>query len=99
MPAFDPYHKWLSIPPAEQPPNHYRLLGVNQFEADAAVISNAADQRMDFLKSVQTGEHGPLSQDLLNQVAQAKLYLLDVNKKLAYDATLRQRLLDHSISQ
>jgi len=23
---FDPYHKWLGIPPAEQPLNHYRLL-------------------------------------------------------------------------
>ena len=91
MPAFDPYHKWLGIPPAEQPPNYYRLLGVNRFEADVAVISNAADQRMAFLKSVQTGEHGPLSQDLLNQVAQAKLCLLDVNKKLAYDATLRHQ--------
>ena len=25
---FDPYHKWLGIPPEEQPPNYYRLLGV-----------------------------------------------------------------------
>ena len=24
---FDPYHIWLGIPPEEQPPNHYRLLG------------------------------------------------------------------------
>lgn len=23
---FDPYHKWLGIPPKDQPPNHYRLL-------------------------------------------------------------------------
>ena len=25
---FDPYYKWLGIPPEEQPPNHYRLLGI-----------------------------------------------------------------------
>jgi hypothetical protein len=25
--AFDPYHKWLAIPPEEQPPHHYRLWG------------------------------------------------------------------------
>ena len=25
--AIDPYHKWLGIPPHEQPANHYRLLG------------------------------------------------------------------------
>lgn len=23
---FDPYHRWLGIPPSEQPANHYRLL-------------------------------------------------------------------------
>ena len=91
MPAFDPYYKWLGIPPEDQPPSHYRLLGINLFEADAAVISNAADQRMAFLKSVQTGEHVQHSQDLLNQVAQAKLCLLDAGKRRAYDATLGDR--------
>jgi hypothetical protein len=25
---FDPYHRWLGIPPQEQPPNHYRLLAL-----------------------------------------------------------------------
>ena len=28
--AFDPYHKWLGIPPKQQPPDHYRLLGVER---------------------------------------------------------------------
>ena len=28
MDGFDPYRKWLGIPPQEQPPNHYRLLGI-----------------------------------------------------------------------
>ena len=36
--SFDPYHKWLSIPPEEQPPNHYRLLGTKPFESDLDVI-------------------------------------------------------------
>ena len=43
MNAFDPYHKWLAIPPEEQPPNHYRLLGFPQFEFDADVIEGAAE--------------------------------------------------------
>ena len=38
MPAFDAYYKWLSIPPDEQPPNHYRLLGVPLLESDLDVI-------------------------------------------------------------
>ena len=42
--AFDPYRKWLGIPVQDQPPNHYRLLGIELFEADPDVISNAADE-------------------------------------------------------
>jgi hypothetical protein len=42
MTAFNPYHKFLAIPPAEQPPNHCRLLGVALFEADLDVIEAAA---------------------------------------------------------
>ena len=91
MATFDPYHHWLGIPPEEQPPNHYRLLGIKPFETSIYAIRNAADQRMAFLKSMQTGEHVQFSQDLLNQVAQAKLCLLDLNKRLPYDARLRQQ--------
>jgi hypothetical protein len=43
MAPFGPYHKWLAIPPEEQPPNHYRLLGLPQFESDADVIEGAAE--------------------------------------------------------
>ena len=48
---FDPYHVWLGIPPEEQPPNHYRLLGLRPLETNADVISNALDQRRAFLRS------------------------------------------------
>ena len=41
--GFDPYHRWLSIPPSEQPANHYRLLGVAAYEANVEVIQNAAE--------------------------------------------------------
>ena len=54
---FDPYYRWLAIPPEEQPPNHYRLLGVKLFETDEDVISAAVDQRMMHLRSFQTGPH------------------------------------------
>jgi hypothetical protein len=90
--AFDPYHKWLGIPPAEQPPNHYRLLGISLFESDADVIEAAADQRMTHLRSLQTGQHGPLSQKLLNETATAKLCLLQPDRRAQYDTMLRQQL-------
>lgn len=90
--AFDPYHKWLGIPPEEQPPNHYRLLGIAVFEDDPDVIEAAADQRMMHLRSYQVGQRGALSQKLLNEVAAAKICLLSPQNKAAYDATLRANL-------
>ena len=35
---FDPYQKWLGIPPAEQPPTHYRLLNLPQGDYQVLVI-------------------------------------------------------------
>ena len=89
---FDPYYKWLGIPPAEQPPNHYRLLGINLFESDPEVVQAAADQRMIHLRSFQTGQNSALSQKLLNETAAAKICLLRNDRKAQYDAELRARL-------
>lgn len=91
--AFDPYHKWLGIPAEEQPPNHYRLLAIKLFEEDLEVIEHAGDRQMAHLRTFQAGRHGPMSQKLLNEVAAAKICLLNTQKKAAYDAQLR-RLLD-----
>ncbi len=85
---FDAYHKWLGIPPGHQPPDHYRLLGLRRFEADAEVIGNASDQRMRFLRTLQTGAHAAESQRLLNEVARARVTLLDPARKAGYDAVL-----------
>ena len=81
MPNFDPYHKWLAIPPQEQPPNHYRLLGVQLFESDPDVIASAADQRMAKIRSFQTGTHADLSQQILNELAAARVCLFNPEKK------------------
>lgn len=66
---FDPYHKWLAIPPKDQPPSHYRLLGVELFEPDLDVIESAADQRMAHVRSFQTGQNSAASQRILNELA------------------------------
>src|SRR5437764_9036048 len=89
---FDPYHVWLGIPPEEQPPNHYRLLGLRLFEANADVISNALDQRRAYLRSVQAGKRAAASQQLLNEVSAAGVCLLDPLKKQKYDDELRFKL-------
>ncbi|MDY0169207.1 MAG: protein kinase [Thermoguttaceae bacterium] len=89
---FDPYHQWLGIPPEDQPPNHYRLLAIPLFEPDPNVIENAADRQMAHLRVFQAGKHGKLSQQLLNEVAAARVALLNAEKKAAYDARLRAEM-------
>ncbi|KKN80757.1 hypothetical protein LCGC14_0325630 [marine sediment metagenome] len=89
MSGFDAYHKWLGIPPKEQPPSHYRLLGIALHESDLDVIDHAADQRMIHLQTFQMGEHGHVSQQLLNEVSAARKCLLDSAKKRHYDEGLK----------
>lgn len=86
---FDPYHIWLGIPPKDQPPHHYRLLGIELFESHADVIDAAATRQSAYLQSVATGEHRAESQRLLTEIAAARKCLLNPNRKAAYDAELR----------
>ncbi|MCL4190885.1 MAG: hypothetical protein KJZ87_04000 [Thermoguttaceae bacterium] len=87
--VFDPYYIWLGIPPEEQPPHYYRLLGLRAFETNADAIGHAADQRMTLLRTFQTGKHTDESQRLLNEVALARVTLLNPDKKAAYDQQLQ----------
>lgn len=89
MEAFDPYYEWLGIPPKDQPPHAYRLLGLELFESNPRVIDSAAEQRMLLLKSRQGGPQQADSQRLLNEVAQAQRLLLDADRKKIYDDQLR----------
>jgi hypothetical protein len=96
--TFDAYYTWLGIPPAEQPANHYRLLGLQLFEASRDVIDNAADRQMVHVRTYQTGKHAALSQKILNEISAARLCLLDDHRRAAYDEQLRARL-KHSPAQ
>jgi len=89
-PNFDPYHKWLGIPPEHQPPNHYRLLGLELFESDPDVIESAAMRQMSHVRSFAISKHSEVSQSLLNEIAEAKLSLLPPERKKIYDEKLRK---------
>lgn len=86
---FNPYHVWLSIPAQELPANHYRLLGVPLFEASADAIDSAADRQMSHLRTFQSSKNGKLAEQLLNEVAAARVCLLDPKQREAYDEKLR----------
>jgi hypothetical protein len=89
--TFDPYHKWLGIPPSEQPPHHYRLLGINPFEDDPEVIQAGADRQMGHVRNYQI-KFPDDSERVLNELAAALVCLLDPRKRADYDARLRKRL-------
>jgi hypothetical protein len=90
--SFDGYHVWLGIPASEQPPNHYRLLGIAVFEADRDVIDHAADRQMAHVRTFQAGKNGATSQQILNALAAARVCLLNADKKKTYDEQLRAKL-------
>jgi hypothetical protein len=92
MSEFDPYHKWLGIAPKDQPPNHYRLLGLQNYESDLEVVLGAVMRQSAHLKTFQLGQHAALTQKILNEVSAAKVCLLDPQRKAAYDDRLREDL-------
>ena len=90
--GFDPLHQWLGIPPEEQPPHHYRLLGIALFESSPEVIESAADRQMVFLRTLYGGPFASYAQKLLNEVSAARVCLLNPQTKAQYDAWLRQQI-------
>ena len=61
-------------------------------EDNVETIGQAADRLMGYLRTLQIGKHAALSQRLLNEVATARVCLLDPAKKAAYDQQLREQL-------
>jgi pSer/pThr/pTyr-binding forkhead associated (FHA) protein len=90
--SLDVYHVWLGIPPEDQPPHHYRLLGIPLWESDPQVIVMAAQRQMAHVKTFSIGPHSERSQEILNQLARAKVCLLNPVRRAMYDAALRTKL-------
>lgn len=84
----DVYQVWLDIPVGERPVDHYRLLGLRQFETDTATIANAADRVQAHVEQFRSGVHADACGRLFSEIQQARECLLDPVKRQAYDATL-----------
>ncbi|MFO0881110.1 MAG: hypothetical protein U0840_27620 [Gemmataceae bacterium] len=85
---FDPYHRWLSIPPDQRPPTYYQLLGIAPGETDTEVIEEAAVRQTTHVRSYQMGRYSEISTAILNEIAQARAVLLHPDKRRDYDARL-----------
>ncbi|HZZ73095.1 MAG TPA: hypothetical protein VFE24_12645 [Pirellulales bacterium] len=86
---FDPYRAWLGIPPPEQPPNFYRLLGLPLFEANIAKITKETERRVVHLRKFQTGPHAAPAQKLTQEILAARDCLIHPDGRAQYDAMLR----------
>ena len=85
---FDPYHRWLGVPPGARPPTHYQLLGVAPGEADAEVIHAAAVRQTAYVRNFQSGPRAADASRVLSELAEARLTLTDPARRRQYDARL-----------
>jgi len=99
MDGYDVYHLWLGIPREEQPPTHYRLLGVPLFERNEEVIRNAADRQRSHVKRLGVNQFQTVGQELLNEIEVARICLLRPEKRTAYDDKIRTAMLKRSAAQ
>jgi hypothetical protein len=86
---FNPYREWLGIDAPTQPPNHYQLLGLPDFEANPERIWAAAHDRRALLAAQQYGEYPQLAAKLLAEIDAAERCLLNPVRKEEYDGHLR----------
>ncbi len=84
----DVYREWLGITETNRPLNYYQLLKLKQFEDDPEKIRASYRKLNAHVRKYQTGEYGPQSQQLLNELAKAMLCLTDAQRKSDYDASL-----------
>jgi hypothetical protein len=92
MPIDDEYSQWLRIPPdVSRPPNHYALLGLPTFCADAKAIEEAADRQLERLDRHALHpdlERRARCQRMMDEVAQARLTVIHPQRRAAYDRWL-----------
>ncbi|RCS44008.1 hypothetical protein DTL42_18670, partial [Bremerella cremea] len=85
------YTEILGIPPHDCPPNHYRLLGLNNFERDPATIEVALNARVQLIKNAR---HGAAAESFIRHVQEVGNLLLTPHLKEAYDGILLQQTLN-----
>ena len=93
--AADFYTEWLGVPPGPRPPDYYTLLGVKVFCRDQDIIERAARRqltRLDEFALYPDRDTRDEVQDMMNEVARARVDLVNPKRCLAYDRKLAQKL-------
>ena len=88
---FDPYRKWLGIPPDRRPPTYYDLLGISSKEDDPETIEAAAARRKAFIRPELAGDHADAARQLTYEIEEARFGLLDPATREQHDRRLGKR--------
>jgi len=93
--AVDFYTKWLDVPPGPRPPDYYTLLGIELFCDDLDAIEQATRRQLTRLDSVALHPDRKTReavQNMMNEVARARVDLVNPNRRPDYDRQLAQQL-------
>jgi hypothetical protein len=93
--AVDFYTKWLDVRPGPRPPDYYTLLGVEVFCRDLDAIEHATRRRLTRLDDFAlhpNRETRDAVQNMMNEVARARVDLVNPGRRLDYDRRLADRL-------
>ena len=90
------YYEWLGIPPANQPPSHYSILNIPEFESNRLVIENAAQRNINFLQSFFSSPFAELAQVIQKEIAVARKALCDPVAKKEYDLSIAEAINEES---
>ena len=81
---FDPYHKWLGLPPSKWMPNHFELLGLSIDEDDPTVIKRASVRQRRAIEEFEDGEFANLAAQIVIQIEEARNALLNPYSRREY---------------
>ncbi|MDA1016454.1 MAG: protein kinase [Planctomycetota bacterium] len=86
----DPYAEWLGIPRDQRPLTHYRLLGLDRRNVDAAVVMTAAKQQHQRLQPHLVGINNGKCVQLMKEIETARRVLINDESRRKYNIELKQ---------
>jgi hypothetical protein len=91
----DLYQEWLGVEPGRRPPDHYALLLLPRFRDDMDAVESGARRQMDRLDKYALHPDRELRdavQRMMNEVARARVCLVNPARKKEYDKSLAAQL-------
>lgn len=89
--TIDPYTQFLGLPPGPRPPSYYELLGLEMFCSHHERINQAVRKQFRIIKPFQDHPERrsrETIQDIMNEIATARVVLVDPERKEDYDLAL-----------